>query len=303
MEGSIFDIKRFAVHDGRGIRTTVFFKGCSLKCIWCHNPEGIYHARQLGFLAHKCVHCGACAAVCPSGAHTLDAGHSHHFDRSKCLLCGKCASACRNKALALYGQSVTVEEILPALLQDKDFFDESHGGVTLSGGEALLQADFCVELLQKLKEAGVDTAVDTCGFVPAETFRKVLPYTDTFLYDMKHMDSRQHQRLTGHPNELILENLRMICEMGAQIEIRIPLVPDCNDDPENMHAMGRFLQGLKGINRVKVLPYHEFARTKYASLAMEDTMPHVRIPEDPDLHAAVNILRSYGLNAVSGKEA
>lgn len=303
MKGYIFDIKHFAVHDGTGIRTTVFFKGCSLKCIWCHNPESILNAKQLGYLAHKCTNCGTCAAVCPSGAQQLDEGHIHHLDRSKCLLCGKCASACPGKALTLYGRHVDVDEILPELVLDKDYFDESHGGVTLSGGEALLQPEFCELLLKKLKEAGIDTAVDTCGFVPAESIRRVLPYTDTFLYDMKHMDPEAHRRLTGHSNELILQNLRLISELGGRIEIRIPLVPDCNDSAENIHAMGVFLRDLKGIDRVKVLPYHEFARTKYTSLDMEDTMPHVRTPEEADLRAAVGILQSYGLNAVSGRDA
>lgn len=303
MKGYIFDIKRFAVHDGRGIRTTAFFKGCPLKCVWCHNPEGIYGAKQLGYLKHKCVNCGACAAVCPCGAHTLNAENTHSFDRAKCQLCGKCAPACLNKALTLYGRHTTVDELLPVLIQDKDFFDESGGGVTLSGGEALTQPDFCEELLKRLKAAGTDTAVDTCGFVPAQTLKRVLPYTDTFLYDIKHMDSECHKRLTGQPNELILDNLRMLSDMGAQIEIRFPLVPELNDDAANLRAMGEFLRGLKGINRVKVLPYHEFARTKYASLDMLDTMPNVRAPGQDDLRAAVDILKSYGLNAVSGNEA
>ena len=303
MQGYIFDIKRFAIHDGHGIRTTVFFKGCPLKCIWCHNPESIYNEKQLGFLAHKCVNCGTCVRVCPSGAHSLDKNHIHHFDRSKCLLCGKCATACRNKALALYGRKVSVEEIFPLLIQDKDYYEESQGGVTLSGGEALLQGEFCLELLKCLKEEGIHTAVDTSGFVRTEVIEKVLPYTDIFLFDIKHMDSDTHRKMTGQPNELILTNLKKICNLGGKVEIRMPFVPDCNDDSANIHAMGRFLQGLPGIERIKILPYHEFARTKYVSLDMEDTMPHVRMPEDSDIDRAVTILQSYGLNAVSGKKA
>ncbi len=303
MHGYIFDIKHFAVHDGDGIRTTVFMKGCSMKCIWCHNPESICSHHQLGYLAHKCAHCGRCAEVCPNGAHTLDAGHTHHFDRTKCLYCGKCEAACRSKALTLYGKHVSAEEIMPDIMKDVDFYESTGGGVTLSGGEALLQKEFCLELLKLAKAEGLNTAVDTCGFVGVKTFEDVLPYVDTFLYDLKHMDSEAHRRLTGQPNELILDNLRMITEKGAKIEIRMPLVPDHNDSPENLHAMGRFLKDLKGITRIKVLPYHEFARTKYTSLGMEDTMPRVRIPDNDDLKAAVDILCSYGLNAVSGKEA
>ena len=301
MTGNIFDIKHFAVHDGPGIRTTVFFKGCTLKCIWCHNPEGISTHAQLGYLPHKCAHCGSCAQACPAHAHYLDENHMHHFDRSKCLVCGKCVGVCHNKALAYYGRSVEAEELIPELTEDRDFYESTQGGVTLSGGEALMQGEFCLELLKRLKEEEIHTAVDTCGHVPEKTLLDVLPYTDIFLYDIKHMDPKAHRRLTGQPNERILNNLRMLSERGAAIEIRIPLVPDCNDSEENLHATGRFLKNLQGIRRIKVLPYHEYARTKYASLGMQDTMPHVRIPEDDDLMRAVRILQSYKLNAVSGK--
>ena len=302
-KGNIFDIKHFAVHDGKGIRTTVFFKGCPLHCVWCHNPESQAASEQFGFLQHKCVNCGACVMVCPTGAQKLDENHKHIFDRSLCNMCGLCVSVCHRKALTKYGKKVTVEEILPELLQDIDFYEESNGGVTLSGGEPLLQIDFCEELLRQLKDANVNTAVDTCGFAPWESINRILPFTDTFLYDIKHMDPKKHCDYTGQRNELIIDNLRKLNKCGAKIEIRMPFIPSYNDDEANLRAMGELLGGMKMVERVKVLPYHEFARTKYVSIGMNDTMPQVKIPTEDDLTRAVNILKEYNVNAVSGTKA
>ena len=184
LKAKIFEMKRFAVHDGDGIRTTVFFKGCPLRCVWCHNPEGICAKSELAYLAHKCISCGECVSVCPTGAHTLDNG-LHAFQREKCIACGKCAELCLGNALTFYGKETTVDELLPLLLKDKDFYNRSGGGVTLSGGECLLYADFCAELLKRLQEQGVNTAVDTCGFVSKTALDKVIPYTNVFLYDIK----------------------------------------------------------------------------------------------------------------------
>ena len=194
MKARIFEVKRFAVHDGDGIRTTVFFKGCPLKCVWCHNPEGISTKSELAYYAHKCIVCGECQNVCPTGAHTIENG-KHSFNREKCIICGKCTDVCLSDALILYGKEMTVEELLPVLLKDKDFYDNSGGGVTLSGGECLMQADFCAELLQMLKKEGINTAVDTCGYVPKESIDKVLPYTDTFLYDIKAIDEKDVDKI------------------------------------------------------------------------------------------------------------
>lgn len=301
MKGNIFDVKHLAVHDGPGIRTTVFFKGCSLKCIWCHNPEGIYSKPQLGYLAHKCALCRRCEAACKNGVHIFKAGR-HELDRIRCILCGKCEGVCRAGALTLYGRQVTADELIPELVSDIDFYECSAGGVTLSGGEPLLQADFCAELLTMLKNRNIHTAVDTCGNVPAEAFDKVLDCTDLFLYDIKHIDSEAHRRLTGAPNERILDNLRYITERGAKTEIRIPLVPACNDGGDVLDRIGRFLGGLKNITRVKILPYHSMARTKYASLDMPDTLPDAAPPSDAALRSAAAIIGRHGLYAVSGQD-
>jgi len=279
MTGTVFEIKRFAVHDGDGIRTTVFLKGCPLKCVWCHNPEGISHKPELAYYAHKCIGCGACTTICPNGAHSIKDG-IHTFDRSLCTACGKCAEACLGAALTLYGKEMTVDEVLEILLEDRDFYESSDGGITLSGGECLVQADFCAEILRRCKEEGIHTAVDTCGFVSRTALDKVLPYTDVFLYDIKAFDTEVHARCTGQPNQKILENLVYIDQAGKDIEIRIPYVPDYNDN--EIEKIGSFLQKIEHLLKVRVLPYHSYAASKYAALDMENTLPE-RIPEEKEL--------------------
>lgn len=221
--GLLMDVKRFAVHDGPGIRTTLFLKGCPLTCIWCHNPEGIYGRPQLAYYAHKCITCGECAGVCPRHAHAMTA-QGHVLDRDACAACGACEEACLGEALKLYGRSITVDQAVQIAMEDVDFYAEK-GGVTLSGGEPLLQRGFTAAFLEQIKRRGVHTAVDTCGCVPWEAFESVLPYTDLFLYDIKHIDPRAHQRLTGKTNEAILRNIRRLSDVGARIEVRLPLVP------------------------------------------------------------------------------
>ena len=178
MKAKIFEIKRFAVHDGDGIRTTVFFKGCPLKCIWCHNPEGISFKSELAYYENKCINCGECIEECKYGAHGVFE-NLHSFDRAGCTACGECSKKCLGNALVHYGEDVSIAELLPRLTEDKEFYDNSGGGVTLSGGECLMQADFCAELLKELKTLGINTAVDTCGFVSRDAIKKVIPYTDT----------------------------------------------------------------------------------------------------------------------------
>lgn len=292
MKANIFDIKHFAVHDGPGIRTTLFFKGCPLKCRWCHNPESISKKKQLGYLTHKCVGCGKCVVACPQGAHTFTIDGTHKFDREKCITCGECVKACPASALSIYGKETELPAILDELLEDKDFYESSDGGVTLSGGECLMQPDICAELLKQLKENGIHTAVDTCGFVSREAINKVLPHTDLFLYDMKAFDEEVHIECTSQSNKIILENLKYIDDCGAKVEIRIPFVPDYNSN--QIEKIADFLSKLKNITKVKVLPYHNYAGTKYKSLDMPNTLPG-KLPEDSDIKAAEKILETYGL--------
>ena len=282
LTAKIIEIKRFSVHDGDGIRTTVFFKGCPLNCLWCHNPESISAKPELAYFENKCLSCGECADICPAGAHTV--GESGHIlDRDKCIGCGKCESACLGDALTFYGKEKTSDELLSVLLEDRDFYENSGGGITLSGGECLIHADFCAELLKKCKAAGLNTAVDTCGYVARESFDKVIPYTDIFLYDFKAFDEDVHVRCTGKSNTRILENLSYLDSLGKKIEIRIPFVPEYNDD--QIGKIADFLKDLKNITKVRVLPYHNYAGSKYVSLGKENNLP-ARLPTDEELRAA-----------------
>lgn len=259
MNAKIFEIKRFAVHDGDGIRTTVFFKGCPLRCVWCHNPEGISTKTQEAFYKHKCIGCG------------------------ECMKDGFTVQNCMGEARVRYGRVVTVEELLPLLLEDKDFYANSGGGVTVSGGECLIYADFCAELLRSLKENGIHTAVDTCGFVSLENLKKVIPYTDVFLYDLKAYDESVHVRCTGQSNKIILENLLYLDSIGKSIEIRIPYVPDYNDT--QIEKIAEFLAPLKHVTKIRVLPYHSYAGSKYEALNMPNTMPS-RMPTEEEVQTA-----------------
>lgn len=281
MKARIFDIKRFAVHDGAGIRTTVFFKGCPLKCIWCHNPEGISGKAQLAYFTNKCMSCGECVRACGTGAHFIENG-IHNFDRSKCIACGKCEEVCLGDALKFYGKEMTVDELLPIVLEDREFYGND-GGVTLSGGECLTQADFCLEFLRELKKEGINTAVDTCGFVLRKAFEKVIPYTDIFLYDLKAYDEDVHAKCTGRSNKRVLENLKYIDSCGGKTEIRIPYIPGYNSD--QMEKLADFIGTLKNVTAVSVLPYHNYAGSKYESLGMENTLPCI-LPSDEEMQVA-----------------
>lgn len=260
----ISDIKRFAIHDGNGIRTTVFFKGCPLKCVWCHNPECISFQKETAFYQSKCIGCGTCRQA--------------DFRPENCL----------GEAMVTYGKEMTVDELLPILLEDRDFYETSGGGVTLSGGECLCQSDFCAALLMELKKADIHTAVDTCGYVPQAAIEQVLPYADIFLYDIKAIDPAVHIACTGYSNELILKNLAYIDSAGKEIEIRVPYVPGFNH--MEMEKIAAFLKPLKNIQAVKVLPYHNYAAAKYRALKMEDTLPK-QLPSEEEIQAAEAILK------------
>lgn len=282
MKAKIVDIKRFAVHDGDGIRTTVFLKGCPLKCVWCHNPESMSFDPQLSYFDNKCINCGECINVCAKKAHIFNDG-IHSYNREACVNCGKCEEVCLGDSLKLYGREMSVDELLPILFEDKDFYDNSGGGVTLSGGECLMQADFCREILRHLKENDINTAVDTCGFVSREAIDKVLAYTDVFLYDIKAIDCDVHIRCTGQKNDLILDNLKYIDSLGKNIEIRIPYVPGFNSD--QIVKIKDFIKSLNNVVGVKVLPYHNYAGSKYRSLDMDNTMPQ-SLPTEVEISLA-----------------
>ena len=235
--------------------------------------------------------CGECIKICPVGAHIIE-NDKHIYVREKCVQCGKCVENCLGNALKLYGQELSVDDLLPVLLKDKEFYDNSGGGITVSGGECLLYADFIAELLKKLKQNGVNTAVDTCGFVSKNALDKVMPYTDKFLYDLKAVDGKVHEFCTGQDNKQILENLLYLDKKGCKIEIRIPFVPLFNWG--EIEKMGELLSGLKNLTKVKVLAYHNYAGSKYQSIGMTNTLPE-QLPTENELSKAKEELREYGL--------
>lgn len=263
MKAMITNIKRFAVHDGDGIRTTVFFKGCPLKCVWCHNPETLDFKSQMAFYKHKCIGCGMCL--------------KKNFTTEDCL----------GGAKVLYGEEISADYLLQILLEDKDFYENSGGGVTLSGGECLCQPDFCANILEKLKESGINTAIDTCGFVTRESIDKVLNYTDVFLYDVKAIDEDVHIKCTGHSNKQIIENIKYIDSKNKAIEVRIPYVPNYNDN--QIDKIADFLTKLNNLRKVKVLPYHNYAASKYAALGMVNNLPKT-MPTDKQIKTAEKII-------------
>ncbi len=267
-EGKIFDIKQFAVHDGPGIRTTVFFKGCPLSCWWCHNPEGIDESDDLFYYESKCILCGDCVEVCPEDA-VKKADGKISIDREKCSLCGDCAKICPTTALKLAGKNVSVDGVMEKTEKSTVFYDTSDGGVTLSGGEPFLQFDFMKELIERCKEKDIQVTVDTCGHVDKEKFEAVLDDVDLFLYDLKLMDDDLHKRYTGITNEIILENLEtLLGDNEGEAIIRLPLVGGITDTEENIEEIINFLSPFSGIKEIDLLVYHD-VKEKYDKLGMD----------------------------------
>lgn len=293
--GTIFDIKRFAVHDGPGIRTTVFLKGCPLQCLWCHNPEGISREPQLVFTPQKCIGCGHCVEVCPEKAHRFVNGQ-HLIIRERCVVCGTCVEGCYAGALQLAGRQATVEEVMGEVLRDRSFYEASNGGMTLSGGEPLAQYYFSRALLRAATAEGLHTALDTSGFAPWRRLEGLLRHTDLLLYDLKHMDRERHIALTGMSNGLILDNLRRLDAAGKVIWVRLPLIPGQNDEESNYHALGQFLSGLKHIERIEILRYHRLAESKYQRLGRAYPLQGLEPPTEERAESRRQILLSYGLS-------
>ena len=273
----ITNIQRFSLNDGPGIRTTVFFQGCNMHCAWCHNPETISMKPVLLHYENKCIGCGKCIQVCPQGAHKVVDG-KHVIDRSLCVRCGKCADVCFASALVMSSKEMTVEEVMKEIRQDKLYYEESGGGVTFSGGECMLQIDFLEACLKGCKEKGLHTAVDTAGHIPFDSFARILPYTDLFLYDVKAMDREKHQAFTGVPNDLILDNLSKLLSMGKAVWVRVPVIPTVNDTVEEMTALRRFLEKYGHPEKVELLPYHALGEHKYAAIGKKATS--FQKPED-----------------------
>jgi len=290
----LFDIRRFSIHDGPGIRTAVFFKGCPLACRWCHNPEGRTHGPELIFRPGRCILCDDCLDVCPNQAVNRQ-GDEIRIDRSACKVSGNCAVACPAEALEVVGRRMTAEQVLDAIERDRTFYEQSGGGVTFTGGEPLAQSDLLRELLSACRVQGIATTVDTCGYASWSVFEGIRPFVDLFLYDLKLMGESRHVQWTGVSNAGILSNLRQLAALGHAVRVRIPIIPGVNDDEQNMRQTGEFLAGLSQVPEVELLPYHNIAGGKYAGLGMEYELDHIVPPNRERINGLAAMLSSYGL--------
>jgi len=298
--GIVFDIKRYAIHDGPGIRTTVFLKGCLLNCPWCHNPEGKSTEQEFMWWKERCMGCRDCQNACPNGAISFP-DDSFVLDKSKCDFCGVCVESCYSQALKLVGEKMTVTQVIKEIEKDMAFYDESGGGASLSGGEPLLQPDFSHNLLKACKELGIHTAVDTCGHTDSDAILKISKYTDLFLYDLKVINDQKHIKFTGVSNKLILENLKKLSQNQKRIIVRFPLVPGFNDDEKDISEIGEFISSLNIVKELSILPFHKAGMEKSKRLNKpEELNSHNHSPSDETLSEVGKRLKAFGLKIQIG---
>lgn len=298
--GLVFDVKRYAINDGPGIRVTIFLKGCPLSCRWCHNPESISPKIQKMYTESKCIGCGECVRICPMHACELTE-KGIVTDESLCISCGQCAAACPARATEMSGRYESVDALLQVIEDERPFFDQSGGGVTFSGGEPLLHAEFLVEILDACGRLQIHRTVDTCGLAKTSSLLEVAKRTDLFLYDLKLMDPDRHRKWTGAGNKRILKNLRALAASGAEIQIRIPLIRGVNDDDENIEATAAFIADLPGpARKISLLPYHDVAAGKFAKLGRDYQPAAMEEPGAADLARVIGRFAMHGLTAVTG---
>jgi pyruvate formate lyase activating enzyme len=301
-QGLIFDIRKYSIHDGPGVRTTVFFKGCPLSCAWCCNPESQAGRPELVWVGERCLGCDLCLAACPCDALETTASGAKAIDPRRCDCCGKCAASCPGEALNLIGRWQTGEEVLAEEARDALYFEASGGGLTLSGGEPLAQPDFAAELLRRYKheEKGGHAAVETCGFVPWPVIERLAPDVDLFLYDLKHLDPAEHRRLTGQSNDAVLDNARRLAAAGHALVIRLPLIAGCNDSRRHLEAAADFTLSLAGVRRIDLLPYHRLGEPKYRRLGKAYALEGTPSLSGEQVARAREILEAKGLEVAIG---
>lgn len=299
MKGCIFNIQKYCIHDGPGIRTTVFLKGCSLSCSWCHNPESQSFQKEVMIFPSRCDGCGSCIDAC--SVRALRLGESGiERDRDLCTLCEACATECYFNAIRIVGREISAKELVHELKKDIIFYESSGGGITISGGEPLAQPEFVLELLRLCKEQDINTALDTSGFGDTEGLMKLAAYTDLFLYDIKLMDNEKHKRYVGISNERILENLKCLSRAGKKLWLRIPVIPDINDDEDNINAIAELIGVTAGIAQVNLLPYHNISGDKYKRLDKKYSLEAIKTPEAEHMQKIADMFQRAGVNVLIG---
>lgn len=299
MKGIVFNIQRFSIHDGPGVRTTVFLKGCPMTCLWCHNPEGQSPHPQLIYRENRCRRCGDCSRACPAHALSLADGLVV-INHEACTCCGQCADACATGAMEVAGKEMTAAEVIAQIERDRLFYDQSGGGVTFSGGEPLAQPEFVCALLRACREREIHTALDTTGYSSEVVLSQVSPLTSLFLFDIKLVDEQRHRRMTGVSNAPILRNLRLLAQAGCELVLRVPIIPGINDDEENIHGIGELAQSLGSGQRIDILPYHETAVEKYRRLQKRYELSATRLPSEEHMAEIAAIFERYGLTVHIG---
>lgn len=302
---TVTNIQKFSVHDGPGIRSIIFTKGCPLNCMWCANPENIHFAPELMFYPDKCIGCGKCAESCPQGAIAVNTSPEENvitFDKTKCMNCGACTKVCFSQSRVMKGEIMSYEHVLKKVNKDIPFYRNSGGGITFSGGEPLMHPDFITCIARDCREKGLNTAVETCGFVPWENIERVIPWVDLFLFDIKFIDSRKHTEYCGQSNELILKNFKRLCEDGrSRITVRMPMIPGINDSGGDLALAGTFLRKRRErISGIHILPYHNYGASKYDALGIPYELSHLESPTDERMNKIKDTLEGYGLEVKIG---
>jgi len=299
--GLIYNIQYYSIHDGPGIRTTIFFKGCPLRCVWCQNPESQHTKNEILYDNEQCSGCETCVSICPQHAIAVTE-YGVTTDRSLCLACGKCVHECPQEARKLVGKLMTAEEVFEEVNKDAVFYQQSNGGVTLSGGEPTAQPDFAVDLLRLCRDAGIHTALDTCGYTPFHNLERILEYVDLVLYDFKHINPEQHKKGTGVSNEIILDNARKILhKIGKPLWARLTIIPGYNDSLDNIESTAAFIyEELDPSVKVHLLPYHRLGLNKHKQLERDGSESGIEPPKDEDMIEFQKIFESHGIEAVIG---